>query len=50
MTNLTTNYNFLFVTILVIDNFLFYNLIFKLVTIITNNFSSLQLILNETFS
>jgi len=52
MTNLVTNYNFLFiiVTILVTKNFLFFKLVFKLVTILTNNFWSLKLIINEIFS
>ena len=37
---LVTNYNFLFIimTILVTNNFLFYKLISKLVTIVSNNF------------
>jgi len=36
--------------ILVIINFLFYNLVSQLVTIVTNNFLSLKLIVNERFS
>jgi len=35
---------------LVINNFLFCILIFKLVIIMTNNFWSLKLVVNETFS
>jgi len=36
-------------TILIPNNFLFYKLIFKLVTIVTNNFWSPKLIVNESF-
>jgi len=52
MTNLVTNYNFLFIvmTILVTNKFLFFKLISKLVTIVINNFWSLKLITNGTFS
>jgi len=50
MTNLVTNYNFLFIIFLVTNNFLFYKLISKLVTIVTNNFWSLKLVTNEIFS
>jgi len=37
-------------TILVINNFLIFKLVSKLVTIVTNNFWSLELVTNETFS
>jgi len=47
-----TNYNFLFiiVTILVTNKFLLYKLVYNLVAIVTNNFWSLKLVTNETFS
>jgi len=47
-----TNYNFLFilVTILVTNNFLFFQLVSKLVTVLTNNFWSLNLVNNKIFS
>jgi len=38
------------VIILVSNNFLFFKLISKLVTLVTNNFWSLKLIINQTFS
>jgi len=52
MTNLVTNYNFLFiiVTILITNTCLFFKLISKLVTIVTNNFLSLKLVTNEAYS
>jgi len=37
-------------TILKINNLLFCNLVSKLITIVTNNFWSLKLVVNETFS
>jgi len=51
MTNLVTNYNFLFiiVIILVTNNF-FFKLVSKLVTILTNNCWSRKWVTNETFS
>jgi len=38
------------VTILVTNNFLFYKLVYKVVTIVTSNFWSLKLVINEAFS
>jgi len=47
-----TYYNFLFiiVIILIINNFLFYKFVSKLVIIVTNNFWTLKLVANEIFS
>jgi len=47
-----TNYNFLFiiVTILVTNNFLICELVSKFVTIVTTNFWSLKLVIEEAFS
>jgi len=47
MINLMINYNFLFiiVTILITNKFLFYKLVCKLITIMTNNILSLKLII-----
>ena len=38
------------ITVLIINNLLFCKLVSKLVTTVTNNLLSLQLIVNETFS
>jgi len=50
--NLTINYNFLFiiVIILVTNNYLFCKLVSKLVIIVINNFGLLKLIVNDSFS
>jgi len=52
MTNLVTNYNFLFIIVIILlsNNFLFFKLVSKLVTIVTNNIWSLKLITNKAFS
>jgi len=52
MINLVINYNFFSImTILIINNFLFFKLIYKLMIIIINNFLLLKLviIINEIF-
>jgi len=48
MINLVTNYNFLFIImiILVTNNFLFFKLVSKLIIIISNNFLLLKFIIN----
>ena len=51
MIKLITNYNFVFINIiiLVINNFSFYKFISKLIIIIINNFLSLKLFINKIF-